>query len=723
MRFTFGFQVLFAVIGGILAGLFLGPLTLFFRPIGEIYVALLEMVVLPYICLSIILGLGSLTPSNAKKLLEKGWAFWFLLWSLVFFFIYLLSSLIPKPLAASFLQSSISLEGIHVELGKNILTYLIPENPIYDLLNNIVPAIAVLGIIVGFTLMHIEKKEPLLSVVGRGNQVLEKILEWLAWIAPIAVFAHISVVMGTVRVSDLIIIDFYLAAYVLITLFLTLWILPLILSSLTPLSFGESLRAFRSICFLSFVTGIPTIAIPLINRYLNKLRDKEPLKGVAGFRSTVDTVLPISYSFVQIGNAFLLFFILFASFYYRQPFTVWEKSILSFLTIPLSVGSPGTSVNSIMFLFNELKFPDNAVDLFTATMPVTVNFQVLLSVASVFTFILLVIYANYQLIEIKWKTFLFKLIGSICVTAAIVLAIRPYVHLDDNFLNLYPSRKIADILRDPVKAKVYQRGQPLEYLSSIIPDESVLERIFRTNTLRVGYLNGSIPFSYWNHDKELVGFDIAMAYQLAKDLDCQLEFVPLDLDRIAEDLDRGLYDIGMTGLLMTEERIQKMSFTNTYSNQNNALIIPVDKRPLFKNLNQIRENKNLIIAAQGAYIKMLSQNFPNASLYSGPFDSEDLPTQKFDANIWSSIQGTVLCINHPNFYVDDFDGGLGKSLFAYPVRLVETDFLRFVNNWLSLKHLDGFYQEQESYWIYGKNPARTGEPRWSIIRNVLHWVE
>ena len=61
MRLNLGYQVLIAVIAGILTGLFLGPLVSVLRPISTIYVMLLQMVVLPYICLSIIHGLGSLS--------------------------------------------------------------------------------------------------------------------------------------------------------------------------------------------------------------------------------------------------------------------------------------------------------------------------------------------------------------------------------------------------------------------------------------------------------------------------------------------------------------------------------------------------------------------------------------------------------------------------------------------------------------------------------------
>jgi hypothetical protein len=69
--------------------------------------------------------------------------------------------------------------------------------------------------------------------------------------------------------------------------------------------------------------------------------------------------------------------------------------------------------------------------------------------------------------------------------------------------------------------------------------------------------------------------------------------------------------------------------------------------------------------------------------------------------------------------VIDYGGLIGKAYFSYPVRDQGFKFISFLNNWLILKELSGFHQEMVDYWLegtYQKNP----EPRWSILRNLLH---
>ena len=55
---------------------------------------------------------------------------------------------------------------------------------------------------------------------------------------------------------------------------------------------------------------------------------------------------------------------------------------------------------------------------------------------------------------------------------------------------------------------------------------SVLDRVRERGRLRVGYFADSLPYAFTNDAGDLVGFDVDMALQLARDLGVQLELVP-----------------------------------------------------------------------------------------------------------------------------------------------------------------------------------------------------
>ena len=41
---------------------------------------------------------------------------------------------------------------------------------------------------------------------------------------------------------------------------------------------------------------------------------------------------------------------------------------------------------------------------------------------------------------------------------------------------------------------------------------------------------------------------------------------------------------------------------------------------------------------------------------------------------------------------------------------------------LDLRKADGMYERERNYWIRGQ-PSATPPPRWSVVRDVLHWVK
>ena len=69
------------------------------------------------------------------------------------------------------------------------------------------------------------------------------------------------------------------------------------------------------------------------------------------------------------------------------------------------------------------------------------------------------------------------------------------------------------------------------------------------------------------------------------------------------------------------------------------------------------------------------------------------------------------------------DGGNGIQLpAAYAVPKGDVEMMQFVSNWIALKRGDGTIESLYDYWMLG-GASKPREPRWSIIRNVLGWVD
>src|SRR5215467_9925044 len=85
-------------LAGILLGIFVGDYAHLLRPIGQVYVLLLEVAVYPYLVCSLLHGLGSMAPAQAWKLFVSGWRFYVALWMITFGLLLGLALGIPQPL-------------------------------------------------------------------------------------------------------------------------------------------------------------------------------------------------------------------------------------------------------------------------------------------------------------------------------------------------------------------------------------------------------------------------------------------------------------------------------------------------------------------------------------------------------------------------------------------------------------------------------------------------
>ncbi len=716
------FLVVAAILIGVATGLFLGPLTSFIKPVGDIFVMLLQMTTLPYICFSIIHGLGSITPEIAKKLLKKGGLFFVSIWAIGFVCIFIMTFLIPEPVLVTIGKSQE--KDLFIQ---NFLSYVIPQNPIYDFVNNIVPAIAIFSLIVGMAVMHLKVKEPLLGLLERAISAIETILMWLAHMAPIGIFSLIAYAFGTVNFQDLYKLQLYVFAFIGASLFITLVILPILLRSLTSLHYQDIYRNFRKVCLLAFATGVPSIAFPFIIRNMRKLGEKNHLPAEK-FHNTSQTIIPLGYSFAQIGNCFVLFFIFFLSFYFRHPFIPSEKFLISLISIPLSFGAAPFPVSAIHFFITQLGFPKQALELFTETFAVTAHFQVLISIAGVFTFIILVLFSYYDLLQVRWKTLLWKLSAAFSSFILLIILAKYTFTFKDNYQNLYMKLRLTDAIFDPVPSIIYTNPDIWKTYSAEHPNPEVtggpvqvLASILKTGVLRVGYNPYTIPYCYINDESEVVGYDIAYAYQLARDLDCKLELIPISIGSLGDQISSEFFDIGMSALIMDESRLRKMDFSNAYTEEDNILVVPKRNKDQFLDYNKVTHMQGLKIGAPGAYADVAKRHFPLAVIVADD-DLALLQEGKIDALLWSSTHAFIWCLNHPEYVIIQYSDILGKKYFAYAIKQGAYQLHFFLNDWLYLKTQQGFEEKQKKYWIDGITPE-SEKPRWSIIRNVLHWVD
>ena len=116
--------------------------------------------------------------------------------------------------------------------------------------------------------------------------------------------------------------------------------------------------------------------------------------------------------------------------------------------------------------------------------------------------------------------------------------------------------------------------RPTIFLFLLALISMVLTLPARAETLRIGTEGTYPPFNYFNDKGELTGFDTDIALALCAEMKVECKFVPNDWQTIIDGLEAGRYDVIIASMSITEERRQRVLFTNKYYSNALRFIAP-----------------------------------------------------------------------------------------------------------------------------------------------------
>jgi len=83
------------------------------------------------------------------------------------------------------------------------------------------------------------------------------------------------------------------------------------------------------------------------------------------------------------------------------------------------------------------------------------------------------------------------------------------------------------------------------------------------------------PYEYYENS-EVIGIDVEIAKAICDELGYELEIEDIAFDSIIAEVTSGKADFGMAGMTVTEERMQSVSFSDSYTTANQVVIVAED---------------------------------------------------------------------------------------------------------------------------------------------------
>jgi Na+/H+-dicarboxylate symporter/ABC-type amino acid transport substrate-binding protein len=719
-RLSLSAKIFLGMGAGILTGLFWGEDAQTVDLIGQIFVKSLQMAILPFVMLSLMSGLGSLSYRKALSLGKTAGGFLLVLWGIALMMVMVLPLTFPQWESSRFFSPYMA----QIPEKVDFLELYVPANPFFSLANGMVPAVVVFSLVVGIALIGIEHKQPLMDILSVLLECMTRVTGFVIKLAPLGVFAIAASAAGTMQFEELGMVQVYLFSYIVATLFLTFGVLPALVATLTPLTYRDIIRFARGALVTAFATGNALIILPLLTESGRDLLRRAELAD-QDTDSTLEVIVPASYNFPSSGLLLNMAFVPFAGWFGGTALSVpqYPKLLLSGLASFFG-GSP---MVAIPFLLDLFRIPTDMFELFVTVDVFTGRFGTLTAAMHMWVLGLLGSCAMAGHVTVRWNKVIGWVGGSLLVGG--VLMGGSHVLFANAINPEYTKYRILvemDLLFEPTTAEI-RAFQPDDSTPVTVTRDD-LEAIRQRGVLRVGYFHDSLPFSFRNNRGELVGFDVEMAHLLAGDLQVTLEFIRLsDEDMIERCFTENVCDIVMSGAVLRPDMLARGSFSQGYMDATVAFIVKDDERDVFGEWSQVRSRQDIQIGIPRNfpnYQSMVEQFVPQAHLHPLPSPRKFFTAnaRELDALLFLAEPGSAWTLIYPAYTVVVPLPKPIKIPLVYPMPKGEEELVEYVNAWLELKKKDGTLEAVFDHWIVGKG-ATEHTQRWSIIRDVLHWIE
>ncbi len=220
-----------------------------------------------------------------------------------------------------------------------------------------------------------------------------------------------------------------------------------------------------------------------------------------------------------------------------------------------------------------MHLPADAYNLYISSGIMRQAFVAPLSVISIFSFSAITVAVTRNQVRFRWKRAIVSLVCVIVLAALIIAGLHMgftqmlagSYHGGDQISKIeLPLDPSGNRLDQAVNTTVYLHKEdvpPVPPPATGPRDE--IRQIRERGVLRVGYNSNNVPFAFFNGKGELVGYDVEMAYDLARTLNVsRIEFVPITGTTLAESLDSGYCDIVMSAVVVNADRLDVMKFTD-----------------------------------------------------------------------------------------------------------------------------------------------------------------
>ncbi|OGV17426.1 MAG: hypothetical protein A2X47_11105 [Lentisphaerae bacterium GWF2_38_69] len=695
------------------------------------FIRFFQIAIIPYMTFSIVHSIGALTTERAKRVGKKGGIVLICLWAISIFYAFGLQYSFPNIERSKFFRP----ENALASSGIDFFDMFIPSNPFHSFANGYIPAIVIFCILLGVALINHKNKAGIVKSAKIWSSLMSDINEYVMLLLPLGVLVMSTYTFGTLSFMKLKGLLLFVVASTFYLVFISMIIYPFLISSVSKFNYRKFLNTAMPAALIGFTTGSVFLSLPVIYDQMYKFNEEEQgfkdmqdanLNYIERGRNAISILVPLAWVVPASYKFLVIFYIVFAHWYYDRIFPFSEQLIYYIGGIPCLFGSNSVVVPFLLDMSGGM-IPNKAYDIFMILSSFLVYFNNANGSIFIVVCTILCYYSLCNKLKIRWFKLLILLgistVFFIIVMGSLSFLMTKFLSGDDEVkeelthMNVEPYNKHY---YEEINARylTFDQYHEIPYLS---PEEPLLDKIARTKTLQVGYDPEAIPFAFFNSQKKLVGYDIDFINTIAQNLRCNtIEFYKIDNFFIYQDcIAKGtLLDIcvgGYTYMAYTEGGVITSA---PYMKYTPAIVIPMEYKEQYPDLASVFTSNNLSVGVRvnPDYKDLM----PDKHLIGLKNFNEFYQDHKTDALLTSAEIASATCILYHGYWVYYYSETDIKIFYAYlmPYDNRSRSFRDMVNTLIDTAKWDGTAQQRYEYWIMGETQYKFGRP-WS----VLDWLK
>lgn len=361
-------KIMIMLLLGVIVGLAAGPKATALQPIGDLFIRLLKMLIVPLVFFTLASGV---TKMDSPKSLRRVGGF-----IVTYYVLTALFAAIAGTVVALILRPGRGVQGILGSAGdikaakfsviESLLNW-VPTNPVEAMASTNMLQIIFFALLLGVVLLLLGKKASLITdFINQGSDVAIRITGVVMETAPYGIFALVAVLVGTLGQKMMFAVGKFVVADYIAILFMLIVVYPVLLKVLGRL---PVLKFYKRIAPAMIVAATTTSSAATLPVEMDIARDKIGIpEKIYGF------TLPLGNTANMDGLAAALGVIsVFALDIFQKPINIATIFMIIYLGLVLSIGCAGVKGAGIVMsavLFEALDVPLTLVPVLAAIWPI-----------------------------------------------------------------------------------------------------------------------------------------------------------------------------------------------------------------------------------------------------------------------------------------------------------------------------------------------------------------